>query len=173
MKKTEKELLTELEKNSHTALEDLMTQYTGLVWDVVKQYLANPEDIEECVNDVFWNFYMHKNRYLEEKGSLSSYLAGIARKKAISFYRKNKKHIHKELSDEGTTDVSGEWDNTLLDRILLDQAMKILSPEDFRMVRMKFYYGMTNREIADIMMLPYETVKKRNQRSLIKLRQVL
>ena len=35
---------------------------------------------------------------------------------------------------------------------------------------MKYFGGMTIREIADSLELPYETVKKRHQRSLHKLR---
>lgn len=38
---------------------------------------------------------------------------------------------------------------------------------------MKYYDGMTIREIADSMKLPYETVKKRHQRSLSKMRLLL
>lgn len=47
--------------------------------------------------------------------------------------------------------------------------MAVLKPEDLDIIRMKYYGGMTIQEIADSLGLPYETVKKRHQRSLSKM----
>lgn len=51
----------------------------------------------------------------------------------------------------------------------MERAMKLLKPNELQIIRMKYYDGMSVREIADSLNLPYETVKKRHQRSVIKL----
>ncbi len=58
-------------------------------------------------------------------------------------------------------------------RMDLEKAMETLKPQDREIIRMKYYVGMTIQEIADSLKLPYETVKKRHQRSLGRLRLAL
>ena len=55
-------------------------------------------------------------------------------------------------------------------RLDLEEAIASLKPEEAELIRMKYFDGMTIREIAASLNLPYETVKKRHQRSLHKLR---
>ena len=63
--------------------------------------------------------------------------------------------------------------DSLADRLDLEAALKSLKPEEFDIIRMKYYDGMTIKEIADSLNLSYETVKKRHQRSLTKLQKAL
>ena len=42
---------------------DLIRQYGPLVWKIVSAYLKNPDDIQECVNDIFCDLYLHRERY--------------------------------------------------------------------------------------------------------------
>lgn len=55
----------------------------------------------------------------------------------------------------------------------LERALASLDPEDQEILRMKYYQGMTAWEIAASLGLPYETVKKRHQRSVKKLLKAL
>ena len=71
---------------------ELIRQYGPLVWKVVSAYLKNPDDIQECVNDVFCDLYLHKERYDPDKGPYSAFLSAAARNKAIDKYRKSLNH---------------------------------------------------------------------------------
>lgn len=75
------------------APEELIARYAALVWKTAAVYLKNPEDIKECVNDVFLEFYLHKDRYDPEKGSTNTFLASIARHKAVDTYRKSRSTV--------------------------------------------------------------------------------
>ena len=44
---------------------------------------------------------------------------------------------------------------------------------DAQILQLKYFQGMTAMQIAQSLGLPYETVKKRHQRSLVKLRKYL
>lgn len=157
-------------RDPHAAMELAVEQYTGLVWKTAGQYLENPEDIKECVNDTFMEFYLHRERFDPQKGSLAAFLTSIARNRAISLYRKNKARQARELGE--VTDDRDEAGGLEL-KLDLDRAMETLKPEDREIIRMKYYVGMTIEEIAESLHLPYETVKKRHQRSLGKLRLAL
>lgn len=167
--------------------EDLMKQYAALVWKTAAACLQNPEDIKECVNDTFLEFYLHPDRYDPEKGSYAAFLSTIARRKAISMYRKNRKasgfsvipgtdaaeHHGPAPYDPAELKDPADMEEVLAERLDLEAALKNLNPEEFDIIRMKYYDGMTIQEIADSLHLSYEAVKKRHQRSLTKLQKAL
>ena len=84
---TDRALLAGLDKDPETDLAALMECYTSLVWSVAAGYLENPEDVRECVNDTFAEFYRARASFDPEKGSLKLYLATIARRRAIDRLR--------------------------------------------------------------------------------------
>ena len=92
-------LLARLDTEPDRAMEALVEQYTALVCHVAGKYLTDPEDVKECVNDVFTEVYLHRAEYNPAKGSLASWVGTIARNRAISRYRKQRKDL--PLPEEG------------------------------------------------------------------------
>lgn len=149
----------------------LMEQYMGLLWSACRLYLNNPEDIRECVQETFLDFYAHRERFCQEKGTLKAYLYVIAKRKAIRMAAVNDRESF--LQTEAAL-VEVTWnEEQILDHVVLEEALSKLQEQDSRVIRMKYYDGMTCAEIAHAMQLPMETVKKRQQRSLKKLRRIL
>lgn len=169
---TDKKLLHLLEQNPEEGMGILMEHYMGLLWSACRLYLTNPEDIRECVQETFADFYGNREQFRVEKGTVKAYLYVIAKRKAIRMAARNGKQsaVPLEMLEEAAVD-SGE--DAILNREALEQALSQLKEQDSRMIRMQYYDGMTCREIAEAMELPLETVKKRQQRSLKKLRLAL
>ena len=168
---TETEILNLLATQPRDAIIAIIENYTGLLWKIAEKYLSDPEDIKECVNDSFLEFYNHRHSFDRTKGSIAVFLGTITRNLAISRYRKLKSHPSTALSQ----DIADEENfvQQLENRIDLEQAIASLDPKDARIIHMKYYNGMSLQEIADSLHLPYETVKKRHQRSLTKMRWLL
>ncbi len=170
-KRTEARLLELLEQSPQEGMEELIERYTPLVWAVVGRHLSDPEDIKECVNDVFYTFYTRRDQIDLAKGSLALYLTMTARSAAIDRHRKNLRQPESvPLTDVPEADSMEE---AAAARLELESALEKLDPQDAEIIRMKYYGGMTVQEIAAALDLPYETVKKRHQRSLKKLRKLL
>ena len=160
-----------LEKNAQEGMILIIEQYTGLLWKVISHHLDNPEDIKECINDTFTQFYLHRDRFDVGKASLPVYLTSIARNLAVSCYRKESRHKAEPLPmDYSFTDKQIETAEMKAD---LEAALTELGEDELQIIRMKYYGGMTVHEIADSLNLPYETVKKRHQRSISKLRRTM
>lgn len=166
----QKQILEQMSTDPQAAMTLAVEHYTGLIWKTVQNYLENPEDIKECVNDTFMEFYIHRERFDPSRGSLAAFLTGIARKRAISRYRKNR--VRETVQLEAAADGSDEASD-LETKMDLERAMSGLTEEDQEIIRMKYFVGMTIQEIADSLQLPYETVKKRHQRSLARMRMIL
>lgn len=178
---SDQQVLARISHNPQDGLAILIEKYTGLLWHVVSRYLQNPEDIKECVNETFARFYFQRDTYDPRKSSLSLYLAIIARNLAVSRYRKeNRRYTMEcsaaEVSTIGTSETSRIEDSQIAlaeFRLDLKKAAAQLRPDEAALIRMKYYDGMTTKEIAATLGLPYETVKKRQHRSIKKLRRSL
>ena len=168
---TDAELLRQLEADPDGGMGAIMAQFTAPLWHAARSHLENPEDIKECINDTFLDFYIHRAQFDPEKGALSTYLSRIVRNKAIDRYRRNQAHGSAPLPED-LQDPTSPTEQVEL-RQDLEQALNRLSPEDAELLRMRYFMEMTVQEIADRLGLPYETVKKRSQRSLSRLKKIL
>lgn len=168
---TDEQIVHILNHSPQKGMVLLVEAYTGLIWKVISFHLANPEDIKECTNDTFAEFYFRRASFDTQKASLAVYLTAIARHLAVSRYRKERIRRGEALEGEiACTDKELEIAEIKAD---LARAMELLKPNELSIIQLKYYRGMTIQEIADSLNLPYETVKKRHQRSLLKLRHAL
>ena len=185
-------VMSDSKKNRLPDPAELFRQYGPLIWKIVSAYLDNPDDIQECVNDTFCELYLHSERYDPEKGSYAAFLSAAARNKAIDKYRKNlilSSGFPSVSANPGFRRTPGAVSGTaekrlaleefpapddmaekIAQRLDLEEAIASLKPKDAELIRMKYFDGMTIREISASLELPYETVKKRHQRALHKLR---
>lgn len=167
------QLLALLRRDMNEGAAALLEAYSGLVWQVCARRLRNPEDIKECVNITFADFCVSFHRFDADRGSLRSFLCTIADRRALERYRKicAVNRAEEKFRNLACTADQEAHAREALDRAELTQSLELLEAVDARVLRMKYYSGMTFREIAAKLQLPYETVKKRSQRSLRKLKQ--
>ena len=169
----ETEQLSRLDTQPEEAMTALVEQYTALVCHVAGKYLADPEDVKECVNDVFTEVYLHRAEFSPKKGSLASWIGTIARNRAISLYRKQRKDPPLPKDGAETEPFGPDGTANLEQAMDVEQAISQLNDTDQQIIRMKYYGGMSIAEIAETLQIPYETVKKRHTRSLKQLRRFL
>ena len=167
----EAQQLARLNTQPEEAMTALVEQYTPLICHVADKYLSDPEDVKECVNDVFTEVYLHRAEYDRSKGGLSSWIGTIARNRAISLYRKRSRDL--PLPEDGTEADGPDGTAELEQAMDVEQAISQLSGTDQQIIRMKYYGGMSIQEIAETLQIPYETVKKRHTRSIRQLRKLL
>lgn len=172
---TEQEILKYMEQDRELGAAALLETYTGLLWSVCARRLEDPEDIRECVNDAFSEFCMDYKRFDGNKGSLKNYLCLIADRKALNRYRDNSRRQKAETraSEEQADREAAPGAEGEFTKEELEAALEALEPLDSQIVRMRYYEGLSYREIAEKLDLNYEAVKKRGNRSLKKLWKIL
>lgn len=164
----DKEILRLLETDPNEGMVLLLERYLKLVHSIAGSLKA-PEDVKDCINETFADFYQYRSSFDPRKGSLDNYLAGIARRNAADIAARNKKHAAEECADGVAMDPVSDWDA----QIDIENAIERLSPMDADLIRMKYYQGKSLREIANCLNIGYEAAKKRHQRSLAVLKKSL
>lgn len=167
---SDKEIIGLLNSDPERGMEQIITQYGSLLWAVASHHISQPEDIKECVNDTYAEFFRAKDDFDESKGSLKNFLVIIAQRLAIKKYYENARQPQTaEQTEEKGTDPITDFEQ----KEDIERYLHMLDTVDEKIIRMKYYEGMTAKEIAESLDIPYETVKKRHQRSLKKLRKYM
>lgn len=169
MELDDRTLLLLLDENPERGMALLREHYVEILRFSVAQRLNNPDDVQECIYDTLADFYLQRERFNADKGSLRGYLTAIAEHKAVRRYHENQKQsLATRLSRTDVTDFDN-WERTEQ----LRQALVHLPEQDQHILKLKYYDGYTAREIADVLGLEYEAVKKRLQRALKKLQKLM
>lgn len=173
----DKKLLELIKKHPNRGMKLLMNEYGGLVFYVVQKRLVNNKnDIEECVSDVFIDFYSNINSVDLCKGSIKAFLVTIATKRAIDTYRRNRAHQNVYSLDEEhlfieyvLPDANNNPEDFFMqkcneDRLL--QAVKDLGEPDSQILYRRYFMQQSVKEIAETLGMKSNSVSKRITRAL-------
>jgi RNA polymerase sigma factor (sigma-70 family) len=137
------------------------------------QHLVGPNDADDVLQRVFYEVWRHNGRY-DPSRSLTAWVLGIARKRAIDHLRR-RRHIATTLDD--LEKVVGEDGRELAERYARAHEVRdalTRLPDEQREVLVLAYFGcFTQSEIARHLEVPLGTVKARAFRGLRRLAQVL
>jgi RNA polymerase sigma-70 factor, ECF subfamily len=118
---------------------------------------------EDVVNDVFLDVWKQAGRF-EARSSVSTWLLGIARFKALSARRRRRDD---ELDDETAAAVPDDADTPEIVAQKSDKGAALracidaLSPEHRAVVDLVYYHDRSVEEVAMILTIPEATVKTR------------
>jgi len=157
------------------AFEALYREFYPRLFDFVLRIVGSPRDVEETINDtmlVVWN----KADEFAERSKVSTWIFGIAYKKALKRLQSNKRLAEREIHIEveavdGRDPADLVGDDALLTRIRIAVAALPLAQRSI--VHLAFFYGYTYSEIAEIVDCPVNTVKTRMFYARERLRPVL
>ena len=151
--------------------KDLYDKYNSLVFYIAKGHLNNHSLAEEATQEAFLYIAKHFDSFKGENENLKGYIATVARGTAISYYRKERRHLYNlNYEDvENRSDVVEISAFDTVDVIALNQAMETL-PEDTRnIMELAYVYGMTSAQIGEIYKLSAVNVRKKIERAKKKL----
>ena len=172
----DKELTEKIINDPDGGMGDLIDAYSGIVYSVVRSVLSPKSfceaDMEDCVSEVFSEFYLGLKKYDHTVGSIKSYLCVIAKRRAIDYLRKH----GKARADIPIDDVGDVFDTSFDDSIELADiilAIKKLAAVDSEIIVRKFYLSQSSKLIAEKMGMSVSAVDTRTHRALLKLRNIL
>ena len=175
----DREIMDILRQNPESSVRVLMELYARLIYTVVRSRLPGDmfcaADVEDCVADTFDEFYLGRDKYDPEKGSIRSWLCVIARNKALGLLRRRYREsnvvpLNGELA--GEAQLESDLEEQELRKVML-AAVKELKEPDREIVLRKFYLGESSREIAARLNLTVANVDTRTHRAIKRLQKKL
>lgn len=173
---TDRKLLQLLKTDPNSGMAQLIGQYSGFVFSIVRGIMCDSCDsseIEDCVTDVFLRFHFGLNKF-EPKASVKTYLGIVARNAALNCVRAKKasfsldsEELYFEIPDPRDTEEEAAR-KELIERVFGEiAAMKRPDPE---IMFRKYYLGQSSKAIAEALGLSVSNVDTRAHRAVKRLR---
>jgi RNA polymerase sigma-70 factor, ECF subfamily len=145
------------------AMQILFARHHVRVYRFVLRLVGQPATAEDLISEVFFDVWRQAERF-EARSSVSTWLLGIARYKALSALRKR---TEAELDEETANAIADEADTPeeALQKKdkgeILRACLAKLSPEHREVVDLVYYHEKAIQEVAAIVGIPENTVKTR------------
>jgi RNA polymerase sigma-70 factor (ECF subfamily) len=154
------------------ALRLAWDQFGGLVFTYCSKALRDRDHASDCTQETFVSAWRSRDRFDPSRGTLASWLVGIARHRVLDAYRAAPRIPIPGMSDDAAEAVApGPSDQEILaDRLLVANALETLAPRARRVVELAFYSDLAQTEIAATLDVPLGTVKSDMRRALQRLR---
>ncbi len=165
-------LISRAQAGDEGAFTELMRAHYAFVYAVVIGIVNNPNDAEEIVQDTFLNAYCALAQY-EEQTKLKSWLAKIARNRALNWLREQRLDtVSIDEVDERAVQLSESADESLIrdeQRELIRRAMESLPQKDRDIAHSYFLEGASYDELIRTHGLSYKAISFRLSRAKQKL----
>ena len=171
------ELLHAIARSEEGALTALYDRYRLILFGLLVRILNSREEAEDVLQEVFLQVWRRAADFDEERGRPFSWLVMLTRSRAID--RLRVLSTHQRLSDSAALEVSAEASDAVADtlhaeqREIIAQALASLPAEQRRTLKLAFFEGLTQSEIAARLDSPLGTVKTRMRAGMMTLRELL
>lgn len=157
------------------AYETLIDQYGNLMYAIVLNKIGNcgsQEAVEECVSDIMLEVFKNAERYSAGSGSLKSYISTIAKRRAIDAFRQisTRNNMRSDMEDEdifippALDNTEEETEKRMFSQNLWNIVRSLEEP-DCSIIVYQYFYKHKIREIAKILEMTSDSVKKRSMRA--------
>jgi RNA polymerase sigma-70 factor, ECF subfamily len=176
--RTDAELYQTLQSGQTESLGILYDRHAGLVYSLALKTLGNTQEAEDLTQDIFLNL-SRSTAYDARRGSLRTFLAVLTRSRAIDRVRSRQtsRSFLEKFRFTRPTEITV---HSPLEQVFQNEqvegvqaALSQLSESEQQILRMAYYDGLSQAEIAKCLNIPLGTVKTKTRRSLLKLRQTL
>jgi RNA polymerase sigma-70 factor, ECF subfamily len=177
------ELVKRMRSKDERALGAFYDRWFPVVHGVVSRMLESPDDVEDVVEEAFWQAWRQAERFEPERGSVQTWLLTIARSRALDRLRARRRLREDPLVDAAEADTSAPTPAAPSDPLadaehaersqLVRAALADLPTEQREALELGYFGGLSQSEIAEQTGQPLGTIKTRMRLALQKLRERL
>jgi RNA polymerase sigma-70 factor (ECF subfamily) len=171
-------LVARIAAGDDRALGEALDQYGGAVYAVALRVLGSSATAQDVVQDVFVDLWCDPERYDGELGSLRTYLAVCARRRALDLVRSELRRIGREqrrerLVPQQREPSPGEQVATAETASAVHDAVRQLPPDQREVVELAYFHGLSYRDVAKVTGVSEGTAKSRVRLAFAKLQVLL
>jgi len=168
-------LVRQMARGDRNALSTLYARHAPRLLALALGILRDRREAEDLLHDVFLEAWQRAASYVEERGSVTTWLSLRTRSRAIDRRRAPSRNRSVSLEGSGVptpVDPSADPSRTL-DHEALARALTAMSPDEQEVIVLGYFEGLSSSEIAERLLIPVGTVKSRTRAALGKLRGAL
>lgn len=161
------------------AMDRCLSMYGGLVWSIARRLCGNANEAEDVVQEIFVDLWKSAQRFDATKSSEKTFVAMIARRRAIDRIRANTRRPETEpLADSQPESKNDRW-TVGAELEVHEEAMKArrlmsqLRDDERIVLELAIDSGLSQTEISKQIGMPLGTVKSHARRGMIRLRDLL
>jgi len=164
------------------ALSELIESTTPWLLGVAQRMLADSQEAEDVVQDVFVRLWQQDLTGSEGDGRVVPWLLRVTRTRCIDRLRRRRRRTQYEASLTGPgADLPMTQPQEPNEAATpgwhvhrgIHEALATLSPEQQQVVHLAYFMGLSQSEVAEQLQLPLGTVKTRTRLAFAQLRTVL
>jgi RNA polymerase sigma-70 factor (ECF subfamily) len=154
----------------------LYDRHSRASYSLAYRMMGDRQAAEDLVQEAFLSVWRSARSYRAERGSVRTWILSIVHNRGIDQLRTmaSRRRVHDKV--EATTSVAQPseafaetWRNSQREQVR--EALRILPPEQLKVLELAYYSGYTHVEIAELLDLPLGTVKGRMRLGLQKVRE--
>jgi RNA polymerase sigma-70 factor (ECF subfamily) len=153
------------------AFERLYRSSRDDVYAYVASLLRDGPAAEEATAAAFERAYRKRNRFDPERGEPRAWLFGIARNAALDELRRRGRQAELTAEPADVESFGAEGEEHGDRRLAVSAALERLDPRERELVALKFFAGLANGEIAQVLGLSESNAGTKLHRAMTKLRE--
>ncbi len=158
------------------AFAGLYDRHSRASYSLAYRMMGERQAAEDLVQEVFLSVWRAAGSYRAERGSVRTWILSIVRNRGIDQLRTmaSRRRVHDRVEATASVAQPSEafaetWRNSQREQVR--EALRVLPPEQLKVLELAYYSGYTHAEIADLLDLPLGTVKGRMRLGLQKVRE--
>lgn len=176
---TGEQLMAAIQCGDENALALLHRRYHGLLRTIIGRIIANDRDVEELVQECLLEVWRHAANYDPAKGQALSWLVTLARRRAIdrlrrkAAYGRAQDRFRVETESKAAAAMHSGADEEAAQGDTAAVVARLIAnlPEaQQQAVRLAYFRGLSQRQIAAHTGIPLGTIKTRLELAMRKLR---
>ena len=152
---------------------DIYNEYEKSLFNAALSMCKQIENAEDLLQNTFIRVAQWINKYHKvPKENLYAWLITIMRNELVNNSRKkNAKLLFESIEDIGEIPI-GDFTEESMDKLSFEELISKLSDLDKEILRYKYFFNFNSSEIAETLGMKPETIRKRLERIMIRLREV-
>lgn len=160
---------TRLRAGDETALAEVYDAHASVVFGLARRITGDAVAAEDLTQDVLVWLWQHPEAFDPARGSLRSFLATVARRRAIDWVRSAAARRRREDGDSSTSPDPPDPADVIATAALhaeVGTAVEDLPEPQREALVLAYYSGLTYREVAARLDIPEGTAKSRLRSAL-------
>ena len=175
----DEEMMQLVQAGDPRAFELLYDRHGAAAFSLAYRMVGNRTSAEDVTQEAFLSIWRSRLRYDQARGSVRTWVLGIAHNRAIDALRRSVAHDRRRETMNGVEERFESRDRTDIEAARREEARSVRSalatlPEDQRRtIELAYFGGFSHSQIAELLDEPVGTVKGRMRLGLEKLRRQL